>query len=353
MLPILNRSKLISDFKILQSGGGSKHQLGVKSTLLCIVFALASTLESQQQSIQLFQCALDNLKGRKLQSASIELLQSLLLIVTYQQNHQMSVTSWTYHALAVKTAYQLGLQSPSNYKEYAVQESEMRKRLWYGLINQDRMLCICLGRPLLVPAHHVRTPKLRNPQATVNLLQMRSQQVESIEYYTNLTSLYELAASIIELLYNDNIDIEEPISAQSILAKRLPIHWQLENWRRQLGAKYRIISNDELALASAALSDDDRFRLVLSVHYYRIAILVNGPALVHVLSETLHKLHSSEDCEMLLENVVPVIRNEFSALRDLHKTVSTVLSLDQSFLDSNGVWFLLNYTCNIQYFFDD
>lgn len=50
----------------------------------------------------------------------------------------MSITSWTYHALAVKSAFQLGLHSPAYYRNFGVQDAEMRRRLLYSLLIQDR-----------------------------------------------------------------------------------------------------------------------------------------------------------------------------------------------------------------------
>lgn len=57
--------------------------------------------------------------------------------------------------MTVRAAYQLGLQSPATYQDYGVQERELRKRLWYGVINQDRYLTISLGRPCLISSHHI------------------------------------------------------------------------------------------------------------------------------------------------------------------------------------------------------
>jgi hypothetical protein len=48
------------------------------------------------------------------------------------------VASWTLHAIAVKVAFQLGLHSPISYKNHAFQDSELRKRIWYAVLNQDK-----------------------------------------------------------------------------------------------------------------------------------------------------------------------------------------------------------------------
>lgn len=117
----------------------------------------------------------------------------------------MSVASWTYHALTVKSAFQLGMQSPTSYKEYGAQEAELRRRLWYGVVNQDRsglslslvshvadlsqrVLCMCLGRPCLIPAQYVRTPRLSDPRVVDRSSSvLHNQQFETLIYYQSLT----------------------------------------------------------------------------------------------------------------------------------------------------------------------
>lgn len=65
-------------------------------------------------------------------------VQLLLLICCYQQNQQRSVASWTFHALAVKAAFQMGLHSPSTYEGLSADSRQQRQQLWLGVLNQDR-----------------------------------------------------------------------------------------------------------------------------------------------------------------------------------------------------------------------
>lgn len=67
-----------------------------------------------------------------------KIVQTLLLLTSFQQNHQRSVASWTYHALTVKSAFQLGLHSPASYASFNEHDKELRKRLWFGVLLQDR-----------------------------------------------------------------------------------------------------------------------------------------------------------------------------------------------------------------------
>lgn len=85
--------------------------------------------------------------------------------------------------MAVKTAFQLGLHSPLSYKDHGIDESELRKRLWFGVVVQDRyashysticseligfprLLSASLGRPCLIPPQHVRVEIPLDPRGS-------------------------------------------------------------------------------------------------------------------------------------------------------------------------------------------
>lgn len=144
---------------------------------------------------------------RKYKSLQHSSVQVLLLLANYQQNHQMSVESWTNHALTVKAALQLGLHSPLSYRELSSADAEMNFRLWYSIINQDRYialflqsltrlslsclrtLCMCIGRPCLIPPQYICTPPLQNPRLAYrsSTVAIHQQQIESLLHHGHLT----------------------------------------------------------------------------------------------------------------------------------------------------------------------
>ncbi|KAK5079948.1 hypothetical protein LTR70_009104 [Exophiala xenobiotica] len=344
MTPFLSKSSILSDLK--REHLWNRTQTGVKRALLAIVYALATSSLHQSRSAEFYKDAVGYLGNGRLRGASLDLIQALMLTVTYQQNHQMSVTSWTYHALAVKTAFQLGLQSPLAYRQFGQQEKDLRLRLWYSLVTQDRILCMCLGRPCLIPAQYVRTPK---PHAVENVPHNLSgaqfHLVHSHVHHDQLTSLYEIVASVLHRMYHDNIDINEPSGAEALISTRTTFQWQLEAWRRGVNPAYHIMTGDGLITGTAS-TDTERFRFVLSIHYYRAVLILNAPALLAVLRETMD-ITVADDWKALLEHAVPIVRHEFSALRDLHGIMSATLAKGRSFLDQNNAWWLCNYTFRV------
>lgn len=69
---------------------------------------------------------------------SLFAVQALLLLASFQQNTQRSMESWTPHYLAVRLSYQLGIQAPASYEYLGIQDREIRSRLWFAVVNQDR-----------------------------------------------------------------------------------------------------------------------------------------------------------------------------------------------------------------------
>ena len=82
------------------------------------------------------------------------IVQAILLLCSFQQNTQRSIASWTYHAIAVKAAFQMGLHASSLYDVGVSHRCEILKRVWLGVIIQDIALSMAFGRPrLILPAH--------------------------------------------------------------------------------------------------------------------------------------------------------------------------------------------------------
>lgn len=106
--------------------------------LLNLICAHASSPQQNGDPESFYRRALALLDDRTLRGSNVEVIEALLLLSAFQQNNQRAVASWTYHALAVKAAYQLGLHSSSPFDEVGIEQMELRKRLWYAVINQDR-----------------------------------------------------------------------------------------------------------------------------------------------------------------------------------------------------------------------
>ncbi|CAN9239444.1 unnamed protein product [Alternaria alternata] len=144
--PFVSKATLTAPLKEL-AFGSRKPGWTTKRALVNIMFAHSCLAIEDPKCDVYFQRTIQYLTPETLRGASLELIQSLLLVTSYQQQQQMPVSSATYHALTVKAAFQLGLHCPSSYKDISPSDSELRKRLWYSLINQDRYSLINLIFP--------------------------------------------------------------------------------------------------------------------------------------------------------------------------------------------------------------
>lgn len=64
-------------------------------------------------------------------------MQLFLLIEVYLEGTAFSSLAWTFHSLAVKGSYQLGIHSAGS-KNESYLDREIRRRLWYCCVMNDR-----------------------------------------------------------------------------------------------------------------------------------------------------------------------------------------------------------------------
>ncbi|KAF1922260.1 uncharacterized protein M421DRAFT_379949 [Didymella exigua CBS 183.55] len=342
ILPFIAKATLITSLRELTSGSCEPGSW-TKRALVNIAFAHSCMVVGDIRSDIFFRRSLHCVISETLRGANIRLIQALLLVTSYQQQQQMSVKSWTYHALAVKAAFQLGLHCPSSYKEISPSDAELSKRLWYCLINQDRMLCMCLGRPCLIPSHYICTPRLEDPNSTCRISSIgHDYQTESLLHHKYQTDLYCIVASVLSDMYQHNIEREESLSTWTLLATRLKLFHLFEEWNRKLDPGLELITPQEVSTILSSQRVEDRFRLSLTMHYYRALILLNGPVLTQVLDIAIGSSHTNAEAVPFVEHCLPTLRSDFVALENMHQILS-VLSQSEDFLNQNNMWWLCNH----------
>ncbi|KAJ8604175.1 hypothetical protein MRB53_041888 [Persea americana] len=105
---------------------------------------------------------------------SLEMVQYLLLMVQYLQSTQRTIATYAMHGQAVKSAYQIGLQSEEVADRFPPLEREQRKRTFFACVLIDRhvstffgacpaadiyrTLSLTFGRHASIPDVYVRMP---------------------------------------------------------------------------------------------------------------------------------------------------------------------------------------------------
>lgn len=153
-------------------------------------------------------------------------------------------------------------------------------------------------------------------------------------------------ASTVELLYNNNNDILEQRRAQELLQIRNKLVQRLQSWRETILEFGGLIPNSELQALGNGFFDVHRFRVLLSVHYYRLSMLMNWPVIITFLENIVEDQNICYlDLSLSWADFLPVINNDWQAVEELGAVIRSITVAPGFFLHSNAAWFICNYTC--------
>lgn len=157
------------------------------------------------------------------------------------------------------------------------------------------------------------------------------------------SDLYSIVASLLTLMYEDNIETENSLSVWDLMKSRLKLFQDFEQWRHGLDPSFAPLHDDTLKGVLVSNSNISHFRLALSIHYFRALMLLNGPVLTKLLDCAVSESVSEAESQMLFEQCIPVIRHETSLLQDAHKVLFVSSTKGESFLDQSNAWWLCNH----------
>lgn len=344
VLPYVDKSSLVSIIKPTE-GDTPRQTSRVEEALLSIICAYAALSTSTTDAYAYYQNTLNLLEERTLRGASLQLVQTLLLLCSFQQNTQRAIASWTYHALAVKAALQLGLQSSTSSDELSSQQCRLRKRVWDAIIIQDRNLSLTLGRPFLIPSSicqwNTPSDSLGEQEASSAFGAVHS---DSVTYFNYLVAVSVIKGKIIEDLYDSNVGRVQDGNARDILVARLAIVYDLENWRRTCGISFSIPCFDDLRDWTMLTFHAQKFRVLLSLQYYGSLLSAYAPVLTAKLSEHEWKSNVNNGRPALADVECLAIRDDVVAAQELQQIIQRLFEYAPDFFDCYAVWWTCNYT---------
>ncbi|KAH8803646.1 hypothetical protein F5884DRAFT_806115 [Xylogone sp. PMI_703] len=88
----------------------------------------------------------------------------------------------------------------------------------------------------------------------------------------------------------------------------------------------------------------DRFQILLSIHYHCTVLFMNGAVIDAFLRDLSRNNQSAAASSLLLESLVPGLKDDLSAARSLQSIIEQVMNRDESFIVRNGVWWICNYS---------
>lgn len=161
MIPCIHEGSFRETYSRMQSHGlssVSRSWLGILNVILAIATNVLSptspTCERAAKSNIYFEQALHLTRPSVFGRISLEIgmahsqiyllvcltsaVQLYLLMEAYLEGTPSSSMTWTFHSLAVKGAYQLGLHVVDGSANLPELDQEIRKRLWYWCVMNDR-----------------------------------------------------------------------------------------------------------------------------------------------------------------------------------------------------------------------
>ncbi|KAL4863687.1 fungal-specific transcription factor domain-containing protein [Aspergillus spectabilis] len=280
--------------------------------------------------------------------ASLEIVQYLLLVSQYMQGTRSSIQTWATHGLAVKIALQLGLQSPETSKRFPPLEREIRKRTCFGCIVLDRSLSMTFGRPASIPEHYSR---LELP-VYFEGIESRERQIEarhrcrySTDFFNSTIRLYSIMGNTLDLLYDGNLGSNERILNYELTTRILRMRHLLEEWIPQLPAHMALIRGQDCATQLGNDPAIDRFRMILTLRYHNLRILIHRAVLVR-LCESIDDFDIHSHDILVLQDVtrstVQITIDSATEIINIVRTVVESQSVQRGLL--GAWWFTLYYT---------
>ncbi|KAF5855754.1 hypothetical protein ETB97_008472 [Aspergillus alliaceus] len=350
MMPCIHEASFLGTYRKMRNNelpDIRRSWLGV----LNIIFAIATNLttattptsERATRSRMYFERAMEVTKSDIVGRVSLELELFFLLVYSYLEGTTSASLAWTFHSLAVKGAYQLGLHGISS-KGLSQIDQELRRRLWYWCVMNDRLLSASYGRPPLIPLSHVRINKLVHlpfnnvPSGVI---------MSSIEYFDALMSLTHIVGGAVDKLYDQNLGSQIQLPINEVVERINRLTWQLATWQDGLPACLSIITSQDTLEDVPLTIGTPRLRVLLSLRYLGTRILILRPILPILLD--LSKIAALD-----VQQSMWVHGPGSLLLADLIRAISDILRVSENILagakkDQNLLgawWFSCYYTFN-------
>ncbi|KAK9233844.1 fungal-specific transcription factor domain-containing protein [Lipomyces kononenkoae] len=363
LLPFIHEASFCEIYIRMRREGFNKVSrtwLGLLNIVLAISASLSAkddvTPEERIQESDVYYQRANGLCDRdSKRSASLEMVQYLLILGQYLQGTQKSVQAWTTHGLAISAAYQLGLHSPDANEGYSPLECEIRKRTWFGCVLLDRTLGMTFGRPCSIPESYIQT---NAPSKDIQMLCSVSKKGACPQldgtFYTAAIQLYVILYKVLDFCYGQNLGLQSSLSTADSISHILEGQRQLNEWRSQLLPSLGLqIWEDLMTLEDVKKMEPQsiishRFNIVLSVRYHNLRILLHRPGLERFLEAFWHTGDMRDpDKRILMQTNIASVQNCVESAVSIISVVHSITTSTASCRELLGGWnYSLYYTFN-------
>ena len=166
----------------------------------------------------------------------------------------------------------------------------------------------------------------------------------NLQLTTMQSDLYSIIATMLGDVYQHNIGRDISLSTWSLLALRLQLYQRFEEWRQQLDPRLRLITPQDICTVLTSPLDENRFRISLTVHYYRALIMLNRPVIERLLDISVSSSSLDEAAESLFEQCVPTVKSDLVVLENLNQIIC-IISQSEHFITHNNIQWISNHAC--------
>ena len=324
--------------------------------LLNVVMAMGSSLNPDskldaptrvERSRAFYERAVKLAAKSSVRGPSLDIVQYLLLASQYLQGTQKSSQTWTLHGLAVKGAFALGLHSNQASQQFSRLENEIRKRTWFGCILLDRVLSMTFGRPPIIPEDFIRLP-LAVPWPDIHTAKYTCVELQqsSMDFFNNSLTLHRLIGKAIAWLYGQNLGYDA-ISESESIPRTFELEQELRQWQSHLPRELPIVVSNALPMTSSLANRIvGRFRVMLTLRYHNLYILVHRPLLCKSLDFIADALPNNgpDPTVQMAKSSIDACLGSAEETIDIVHGILTDPSLGSSIL--GAWWFTLYYLFN-------
>ncbi|QIX00436.1 hypothetical protein AMS68_005953 [Peltaster fructicola] len=218
LFPVLHKQSFMHQYEQLWSAENDPEQPEFDETMfmsaLNIVFAIgcrSSKLVPNDHKVSLadefYQRSRRTFCYDVLDTATISMMQLLLLIVVYLQSTHHAVRCWNAIGLAVRAGQSIGLHMDSTIdSERSQLQTEMRRRIWHTCISLDRVVAMVFGRPAATQKTDLPLPSMIDDEylsEDIRGVQPR-EQLPKLGLFNYSCLLFDILEDILSTFYTGN-----------------------------------------------------------------------------------------------------------------------------------------------------
>ncbi|OJJ04195.1 hypothetical protein ASPVEDRAFT_136194 [Aspergillus versicolor CBS 583.65] len=328
--------------------------------------AEASAKHRCRRSYVFFQRAVSLCRDLSMRTVSLSIVQYLLLAALYLQGTQRPIQTWTVHGMLVRTAMALGLHSEQSTQGLHPVQQEIRRRTWLTIYCLDKIQSVTCGRPPAIPDEYI-VVKMPSAWPTMQTTKRQSNDADTHTAFLDATvRLLQIVGRSVATQYGQNLgvrghDMDDSTAIQAASAMRQ----ELRRWRSSLPSYLALCEPESSGLSRSESSDSDRLRVILTLRYHFVNILIHRPLLCTTLRYLTMKrpaaggplpyriqlaMAEAHECIRSAENTIEIVHAVLSSPNPsynkldvwfftlFHVFNSALVVLGSSVLDQHGVY---------------